>query len=571
LKLSDEKYSILIAMKFFFVKCAFLLFASVPVFSQSEAGEREQGLLTNEPYWRQALGGAVLSLPDVQVQSAVVALDGGNIKAYSTSGKPMWNYSAKGKISPFVTRSREGTSYISRTNGIFIAVNRAGRELWRRTLDSPLCAKTVPGWDGRLFVPVEKKIFCFTASGNLLWTYTFESRFSLAPKLDSAGGILLALENNNVVRIDPFGNTQNWRLLKKCIALLSAEQQKILALYADGTMEILNQSQSEETNSSILLPKLPLEPLSAVSRGSNIAAVLKDGRLVFVSMSEKKILWYNDSHIREFIKNGGKLDTEVEMLFDERGIYILNKNGASGFSHDGRRLWFTILQNAAAVPAFGDDGVLYSGGKDWILYTYKIEDRILPAKISLYGPLPEGVYGTGSPQPAYITNIQYFEPEIKVKLEQIGAAINAGKVGANELEWITFLMTIIETSSNIQYRVFALNMLGKIGSQETISWLTNIFNKDADPTVKAAAAFAIGEIGVDPDGIAINSFHNSIVHSGGFKDEQVMAAIASSTGALCRFSGPPLSEMGVKILTFLSGDFQPIVRQQAQKELASLK
>jgi len=561
-------------MKFFIKKCVFLLFAAVHVFSQSETGEREQGLLTSEPYWRQALGGSVLSLPDVQVRSAVVALDGGNIRAYSTSGKPMWNYSAKGKISPFVTRSREGTSYISRINGIFIAVNRAGRELWRRTLDGPLCAKAVPGWDGRLFVPTEKKISCFTASGNLLWTFSFESRFSLAPKLDRGGGIMLALENNDVFRIDPFGNVQKWRLENKCSSLLSTGPQQIIALYINGTMETLtNRSLDgfQDQNNAVSLPKLPAEPVAAVSRGGNIAAVLKDGRLAFVSLNERKILWYGDSHIKEFTKNGGKADTEVEMLFDERGIYILSKNGASGFSQDGRRLWFTILQNTAAVPAFGDDGVLYSGGKDWILYSYKIEDRVLPEKISLYGPVPEGVYGTGYPQAVYIPDILYFESEIKVKLEQIDAAINTGKVGANELEWTTFLMTVIETSSNIQYRIFALNMLGKIGSQETIPWLTNIFRKEADPTVKAATALAVGEIGVDPDGIAINSFHSAIVYSGGLKDEQVMRAIASSTGALCRFSGPPLSDTGVKILTFLSENVQPIVRRQAQKELASLR
>jgi len=48
-------------MKFFFKYCALFFFASVSVFSQGVS--REQGLITSDPYWRQALGGAVLSLP----------------------------------------------------------------------------------------------------------------------------------------------------------------------------------------------------------------------------------------------------------------------------------------------------------------------------------------------------------------------------------------------------------------------------------------------------------------------------------------------------------------------------
>ena len=559
-------------------KCVFLFLAAVPVFSQTKAAaDREQGLITAEPSWRQALGGSVLSLPDVQVQSAVVALDGGNIKAYSTAGRPMWNYSAKGKISPFVTRSREGTSYFSRTNGILIAVNRAGRELWQRNLGSPLCGRVITGWDGRLFVPAEKKIFCYTASGNLLWTRTFESPFYLAPKPDRNGGIILALENNEACRIDPFGNVYKLTLSKKPVVLLSAGEQRIIALYTDGNMEMLEAFENwfisaQSGVSSTPLPKLPQGPIAAAGSGNNIAAVLTDGRIAFVSLEEKKVLWNGDSHIREFIKNGGKAEPEAEILFDERGIYVLSRNGATGFSHDGRRLWYTFLQNTAAIPAFGNDGVLYSGGKDWILYAYKIEDRILSEKRTLYGPAPDGSYGTDSPKSSYMPDFPFFEYEIKTKLEQIISAVNAGSVGENELAWTTFLMMTSDSQASIQYRVGALRMLGKIGSRETIPWLINIFRKENDPSTKAAAVAAIGDIGVDPDGAAINLFFNAVNYTGGLQNAQVLTSIAAATGALCRFSGPPLSETGIKILTLLSTDSQPpIVSRQAKKELASLR
>jgi outer membrane protein assembly factor BamB len=557
----------------FIIKLIFMLFAAVPVFSQS--GSRVQGLVTSDPYWRQALGGAVLSLPSVQAQSAVVALDGGNIRAYSTAGLPMWNYSARGRISPYVTRSREGTSYFSRTNGILIALNRAGRELWRRTLDGPLCARVITGWDGRLFVPIERKMYCYTASGNLLWTRTFEEPFSIAPKLDRSGGILLALGNNEVYSIDPFGNAHVWMLTNTPVALISMGQQQVIVIYADGLIEELGSTEDWYTPAqmdahSMALPRLPAGPLAAVSRGNNIAITMNDGRTALLSMTERRILWTGDSHMREMINNRNRPDTEVEMIYDERGIYVLNKNGATGFSHEGRRLWFTFLQDAAAIPAFGNDGVLYSGGRDWILYAYKIEDRILPERNAIFGPLPEGTYNLGRPRITDAYSIPFSEQETRAQLERIEAAVNAGRVGANEPAWTSFLLRISAGQYPLQSRMAALNLLGKIGSQETIPWLVHIFNRESEPFIRTAAVNAIGDIGVDPQGVAIQTFQYSIIR--GTRNDLVLTAIASATGALCRFSGPPLSETGVRILITLSaGNQPPMTRRQAARELESLR
>ncbi|GBU29183.1 hypothetical protein R84B8_02747 [Treponema sp. R8-4-B8] len=568
-------------MKFFLKNCVLLLFTAYPLFAQSAI--REQGLVTNDPFWRQALGGAVLSLPSVQAQSAVVALDGGNIRAYSTAGKPLWNYSARGKISPYVTRSREGSSYFSRTNGILIAVNRAGRELWRRDLGSPLCAGVVTGWDGRLFVPVEKKIFCYTASGTLLWTKVLESPFLIAPKLDHNGSIVFALNNNEICRMDHFGNAKNWPLTKAPVALVPASQTQIIVMYKDGTMEALKLQEDEKlpakgkTKPSALpkspaLPKLPSIPLAAIGRDGNIAVIMNDGKLAFISANERKIIWSGDTHIREMIKSGGKPEMEAEMLFDERGIYILSKNGATGFSKDGRRLWFTNLQNAASIPAFGNDGVLYSGGRDWILYSYKIEDRVLPEINDLYGPIPEGNYGLGRPQVFNTVDIPFNENEKKEQLTLITEAINSGNVGENEPVWTTFLLTTSAGQEHIQLRVDALRLLGKIGSLETIPWLVNIFLKDNEPTIRTAAVLTIGDIGVDPEGFAIETFLHSITYDGSIKDETLLIALAQATGALCRFSGPPLSGTGIRILTQLNAPKYPqVVRKQANRELASLR
>jgi len=543
--------------------------------------DREQGLVTDRPFWRQALGGAVLSLPSVQAQSAVVALDGGNIRAYSTAGKPLWDYSAKGKLSPYVSRAREGTSYFSRTNGILIAVNRSGRELWQRTPGGSLCGKVISGWDGRIFVPTEKKISCYTASGTLLWSHTFESNIKIAPQLDQQGGIILSLDNNDVWRIGPFGDYQKWTLPKKPVILLSAGQKntmQIISFFSDGTIYIFGAEDAANTLTSAngseksSLPKLPSSPLAAVNREDNIAVVLNDGKMYYISLDEGNILWSGDTHIRETAKGGNKANIEAEMIFDERGIYVLSKNGATGFTQDGRRLWYTILDDAAAIPAFGDDGVLYSGGQDWILYAFKMEDRKSPKKPLLYGPAAEGAYGTGRPLNPYSLDFPIDEIEVRTWLNQITNGINNGKIGTEELLWTSRLMTIASGNFHVQYRINAIELLGRIGSRETIPWLTGLFRRDTESLIKVTAANAIGAIGADPEGNAIRIFYESAILTKKMPDEQVLMAIASATGALCRFSGPPLSETGIKILNLLSKNSQPpLVRHHAQKELVSLR
>ena len=582
-----------------FPKILFILL-TFPLFAQNPATDRQQGLVTGEPFWRQALGGAVTALPSVQAQSAVVTLDGGNIRAYSTAGTPLWNYFAGGRLSPFVTRSREGTSYISRTNGALIAVNRSGRELWRIYPGAQLSGHIITGWDGRLFVPAGNRLFCYTASGNLLWSKTFEEAIALSPILDQGGGIILSLLNNDVMRINPYGETRTWKRSLKPVVLLSLGSgalvspapdagaqgtgaPRVLAVYENGVMEILSEIDewflSAQSNAGPqMLPRLPAAPLAGASRGNNAAFATVDGRVHLISANEGKLLWTGDSHIRI---TGERAD-DAAMLYDERGIYILSRGGATGFTQDGRRLWYTLLENAAAIPAFGDDGVLYSGGRDWILYTYKLEDRVLQGKQSLYGPIPEGDYGTGNPPRRLLAEapLLFNDSEVRARLESIGNAVRAGRVGASELAWTAWLMETagfkpteeFGPAQEIRNRVTAIRMLGYIGSRETIPWLVNLFRRESDPAVKSAAAAAIGDIGADPEGIAMRAFLDTVTFSSVSQDEQTLIAVAAATGALCRFSGPPLSDTGVRILTLLSVSTQPpLVRRQAGAELASLR
>jgi outer membrane protein assembly factor BamB len=561
------------------------------------------------PIWRQALGGTVTGFPAVQAESAVVVLDSGSIKAFSTGGKPLWTYSAPGKLSPFVTRSREGASYIGQTNGILIAVNRAGRELWRVNAGSPLSGAVIPGWDGRIFVPAGKTISCYTGAGRRLWQRSPESPIDIQPVPDKRGGILMVLENGDLVRIDPFGRMSSFSLSEVPLVVLPVGtsqapahigDERLLIIYKNGALETSGPDGEDRWK----LPDLPSPPLAAVCRLNQGAAVLNNGRLLSFSVDTGEVLWIGETHIAAEAHTAGSpvaetgagtvaagtraaagrgaIEAASRMIFDERGIYVLSPTGAVGFTADGRRLWIMQVKGAAAVPAFGDDGVLYSGGSDWILYAYKLEDRILQQKQSLYGPIPEGNYGLGSPPPASWADYHYRfnETELNTQLELITRALNTGQVGENELAYTGYLMEILKKDLphpgvsllhpqvQLRRRIQALRLLSSLGSPEIIPFLTEIFSRDNEDLVKAAAAEALGSIGIDPDGLALRAFTNAILAPGTIRNEQSLLAIAIATGALCRFSGPPLSNTGVKILTSLAANGRPqAVQQRARREI----
>jgi outer membrane protein assembly factor BamB len=538
------------------------------------------------PVWRQALGAALIGRPAAQAESVTMLCDGGTLKSYSRQGTFLWSYFAGGRLGPHISRSREGTSYICRTNGIFIAVNRSGRELWRMRLPAPLSAPALIGWDGRLFVPAGTSLRCYTAAGYLLWSHEFESPPSFGPLADGRGGAILGLESKDgvfsVYHITHSGGFSVYAPDEKPVSVVplelgAGETKKggLAFVYQSGRLEWRNGGEI------IALPPLPAPPLDAISRGNRLALVLSGGAVRLFDGETKTVLWTGESHLAD-------AEQDLSMLYDERGIYVISPSGASAFAEDGRRLWLLRLQGAASCPAFGAEGVLYSGGRDWILYAYRLEERVLKTAQSLYGPLPEGSYGLGNPPPSGLGTgdpalRDYFlnqEQVVRELLSQIEDHIRRGNVGLNETEYTAFLMEIGGSGSGnargpgvqVAFRAQALGLLSFIGSRETIPFLVRVFSRDKDSSVKAAAAAAIGRIGVDPDGLALNAFAVQSFPPGIARDDYLLLSMAGAIGSLCRFSGPPLSGAGIKLLMSLGRDDMPfLVRNRVREELSSLR
>jgi outer membrane protein assembly factor BamB len=410
--------------------------------------------------------------------------------------------------------------------------------------------------------------------------------------MDVSGGFFLVLEDGEFLRFDPFGAFLSYKLDTLPTAAVSLKSEApanvFLLVYQgrNGELLTLPNNSAQGTRETQRTLNFTSPPLAAAGRGEEAAILLKDGRVTLFSLAEKKLLWTGNSQLSPGNSRpaGNSSSEDFDLFFDERGVYILSRAGAAAFTADGRRLWLITLRGAAALPAFSDEGVLYSGGGDWILNAYRLEERVRSQRKLLYGPAPEGSYGTGSPGPSPWANdyFRFSEDDMIPRFNEINLAIQKGDIGVKEKEYAAWLMEIATSlvenphtgnhpPVQVRHRVEAARLLAYLGSRETIPFLAGLFINDPDPLVKAAAAESIGRIGVDPEGFALRAFTNAVFPPLPLHDETALAAIAAATGALCRFSGPPLSDTGVRLLTVLAAQEQPPpVRNRAEREIRSL-
>ena len=525
------------------------------------------------PVWDQNLNDLVYGQPFLQAESAVVACASGSIKSFFMTGTALWSFDPQDAVTPFIARSVEGASYVCNSAGSFKAINRVGRELWRVNLEKPIGFPPVVGWDGRVFIPAGSMLYCRTAAGHSLWSEDLGSPITVAPLLDHAGSLATVLANGDFIRVNQFSALERIKLDREPLLIVSLKSSSLdtyVLFYPTGEAETVLYNEKSPRGKKLSrgkFPSLPAVPAAAVSKGDQFAVTLRDGRVQLMN-SSGQVLWTGNSHETTAEKGSAALDkSHAAMVFDERGIYVLTTKGATGFAADGRRRFILKFTEASSIPALSEEGLLYVCGKDKALHTYKLEYKIRNVPRSkYYGPDPEGSYGMGNPPPSpwSTDNQRYNDDQQALMYATIDKAISAGQLGEDEPAYMGYMFEMIGFFLNDPHyskvrpavkppqRVALIRLLGKIGSRETVPFLWNIFDKDPEPSVKAACAEAIGSIGVDPKGSTFESYNFLLAANNPNRDPQLLMSATSSVAALCRFSGPPLSAEGILLLRYFS-------------------
>ena len=574
-----------------------LLFLCMAFFLSAQTREPP---VSAEPIWEQELRGTVIGLPTLQAESAVVVLEEGEVKSYSRFGNWLWTYNAGDRLTPFATRSREGTTYVCTRGGVVIAINRVGRELWKLSLGSPITAPIVVGWDSRLFIPSGSTMYCRTASGYSLWSKDLGSSVFVHPVLDHRGGLAMVLDNNMFTLLSHLSIVEQFQLNSKPLHIVPLEVSKgkdaFFLFYANGQVERLYRDASEKLVSEAL-PNLSQTPAAAVGFMDKAAVTLRDGRVQLLSTPEGEVIWTGNTHETAAERGSGNLEPYwAAMQFDERGIYVLSAKGVSAFREsDGSRLWILRITGAAAIPSFSDEGYLYSGGTDRILHAYRIEERKRNVPRSIYGPAPDGSYGLGNPPSSSWGRLMEgkFDPTIlRIMYQEIDEAIKSGQIGQNEPDYVAFIMEVGGISLHPNYspvrpqvqileRANFIRLLGFLGSRETIPFLARVFGNKfttgahagtyEDPEIQKACCEAIGRIGVDPTGEATQAFTYLLAPTNAAMDPGAIMSAATATRDLCLFSGPPLADTGIRLLrAFSVTNFPQVVKRHAAALLENL-
>jgi outer membrane protein assembly factor BamB len=571
----------------------FFLFALTGLAAQQKV-DVEKTSVGAAPIWEKRISDTIRGIPHLQASSVVLVGEKGSVRSFFMSGTPLWDFNAKGTAVPYISRSYEAATYVCSTDGVIMAINRVGRELWRLKLDRPITHSPVVGWDGRIFISVNSVMTCRTASGNSLWTIDLGSPIAFSPVLDKTGSVATVLQNMEFVKINQFSQVERVKLDKLPVLIVPLDEENIksyVLMYQSGEMEkiILNDGAKDGNKlSKSGLKRLSGQPVAAASREDGFAVTLRDGKTLCLD-SGGNTVWTKNSHETTEEKGTGNLSKEqASMMYDERGIYTITIRGVSSFTHEGRRRFVHRLSvECSGVPAISDEGLLYACGKDNILRVYKIDvkERTIP-RHRFYGIEPEGDYGMGNPPPSPWTgqSSRYHDIEQDRAYEEISAAIKSGQIGENEPVYVAYMMEMIgfflgdphysPVRPNVkpEQRIRLVNLLALVGSRETIPFLWNIFDKDPEPAVRRACADAIGVIGVDPTGRSFYSYHYLLTPNNPNIDPQLVLAASSSIARLCRFSGPPLAPEGIRVLRYFT-NLQSLpnrVKEQIRNEIDGL-
>ncbi|MDR2516689.1 MAG: HEAT repeat domain-containing protein [Spirochaetaceae bacterium] len=540
--------------------------------------------------WRGALPGVGASPPVVEAETITLICESGILSCYSISGALLWNFSAGSRLTRFISRSPEGMVYICRMNGVFIALNRVGREIWRVDLGAPLATPAIVGRDGRLLLFTTARILCVTASGTVLWRRNLESSPAFPPRITGSGYFLAGLENGELLEVSPFGRIQTRRYTDTLVDVLSLRDGSLIVFTVGGKANMAPGFGFE--GPAYIFPPLERPPAAAMARGQNAALILTNGKVALLSGGDGAegtgpgVRWVRESGIP-----GPVTGDDTAVVYDDRGITALTKTVVRSFSVDGEETRsFRLPRPASAPPALNEAGVVYASGADWILYAWQFTEpsREAARDRARY----HDAYGTADPR---LDSPEKYEfgfsgTEIRIALQDIRRNVDSGAIGNAEWLYLGYLMEIASNLGRdtlpsrarreiepydpilLTHRRAALEILGRLGSRETLPFLISLYERDPDPVVKSAAAEAIGKIGLDPSGGALRAFAALIYGPVYYRDEQVLLATAAATGALCRFSGPPLSEAGIRLLSALEmADRPQTVRRAAKRELDTLR
>jgi hypothetical protein len=248
----------------------------------------------------------------------------------------------------------------------------------------------------------------------------------------------------------------------------------------------------------------------------------------------------------------------------------LSLTRAEGRRNDGSLEWFLDIDGAAALPTYAPEGLLFIGGKNWLLAAYSVVSdtrSAVPDTRSAVSDARSAVSDTRSavsdtrsavsgtrPPAFYGLSLDTAVPDW-VTLTVIEKAIDAGELGDDEPVFAAYLRSVAKPSSQKWMKPDetaeseqALWLLGRLGSAEYMPFLTDVFLRERDPRIRTAIVRAMGAIGIDRNGKALEALASYALPVMPLRQESLLGTILEVTAKLCVVNGPPAQRRGMALI-----------------------
>ena len=548
------------------VPCIVLAFFVGPALAQEPPPVADGAFMRAEAVFRFPIGGVVTAGPVVADGRVWVLSDAKTLYVLTVDGVAIGKRGTDERRSAFIACDNFGRAALSQGANGLILVNQAGREVWRVDLGAAPAGAPVFAADGRMYVATADSVFAWAPNGRLLWKDPLASPPSAPIAVGPGGGPVIALADGSLRLYPPDGGEVKVETLGSVAAATASGPDRLAVALDDGRVLVPGHAKPEAKAAS-----LGSKPVSLASAPEGFYALGADGTLIAV-----------DVHGTERWRLKPGLDSRRSSLAAFSGrVVVLSEASARSYGADGSPYRTLRLENSASQSTMSPDGSVFVGGQDWILYSYRFERALeAPASPSL-GSLDFEEVDEASARWTLYTPSSHDEGVVMQSLFDIEKSLKSATIRGGERWTIAYLSSVALGRTEAPFgsgavavspsprgavpRAYACGLLGAMGLAQAVPVLVAVFKGDADPVVRSAAASAVAEIGLDPEGRALEAFANAVDAS---TDARTASAIVDAVEELYRASGALDDRAGILALVRIAGGNYPRdLRSKAEKAL----
>lgn len=493
------------------------LLAQVPASVGSVSGGQSES--EAEILFRFPVGGVVTTGPVVGGTMVWFISDSRTLYVLDSEGKAIGRRTISYRKAAFIVCDPFGRAVIPEETSLLTMINRAGQTVWTLDLGVPASGPPAFGLDGRMYVLAGRFLAAYTPNGRRLWRTELPLEAAGTVQTGPGGGPVLMLTDGSL-RLWSQDGESLWSFFINFEmpsapqatlhgALMAADGQAVAFALPDGRLARIDALGQLAWSFKVA----PLPAVLALGPDDGCLVAGRDGSLSLVGPSG--LVW------RTSAKPGFVPSDAALVVYDSR--YVLTwKGGAVSFGIDGGFYRELNIRNPATAPALAPGGSVFSGGVDWIMYAYRFERGLSVPEASTVPALDRQAVRQAAREEVFWTPGAMNDDVLLTGLADIEKSLKSGTIGGGAENAILYAAAVALGDFEAPFgsgavspgpvprgplpRAMACQTLGMLGSPRSLPVLVEVFQRDPEPVVRAAAASAVAAIGLDPDGLAQEAF-----------------------------------------------------------------